>query len=311
LGDPPDGWDKLDPKTGAQIGIDKGFDYTPGRSLSEEMQAFVDSKAAKLPKELAASLTGELANLPSKLAFVEAKTAKAAGEWAVKANLVDYADYAGIKPEVANAFNKSLYDHLQEFPALRDNQKFIGTSQAQFARWREFEVARYIDRMKAANPNASPDFDFKKVAERYVKAKKVIGSYAHSWAQPDVSGIAVNKKFGSDVSMFERALQKDVEAKWHPIGADTVRSVVDHELAHQLDGLLGLHLDTEVISTYKQALSKGIKDEVSGYAGKNIKEFIAECWAESCNNPQPREFAKVIAAILRKRYADKYPGVRA
>jgi Phage Mu protein F like protein len=31
-GVPPEGWDTLDPKTGAPLGIDKGFDYAPGRT---------------------------------------------------------------------------------------------------------------------------------------------------------------------------------------------------------------------------------------------------------------------------------------
>lgn len=30
---PPHGWDSIDPKTGAPVGIDKGFDYAPGASL--------------------------------------------------------------------------------------------------------------------------------------------------------------------------------------------------------------------------------------------------------------------------------------
>ncbi|MDP3652458.1 MAG: phage minor head protein [Rhodoferax sp.] len=310
LGEPPAGWDKVDPKTGAPVGIDKGFDYVPGQSLVNEMHRLVETKVAKLPATLGQALADDAALILEKPVFVEAKTAKAAGEWAVKNNLADFADYTGIKPEVANAWNKSLFDHLQEFPALRPNQKFVGTCQAQFARWREFEIERYIARLKAANPGIDADFDFRPHAEKYVKAKKVEGSYAHSWAQADVSGIAVNRKYGADVELFQRSLKSDATAQWHPIGADTIRSVVDHELAHQLDNLLGLHLDTEVIEAYKTARLKGIKNEVSGYADKNIKEFIAECWAEACNNPQPREFASTIAGILRKRYADKFPDVR-
>lgn len=311
LGEPAADWKTINPKTGAPVGIDKGFDYAPGQSLADEMRRLVAVKVARLPANLGQALAEDVATAIARPVFVEAKTAKAAGEWAVKNNLVDFADYTGIKPEVANAWNKSLFEHLQEFPELRANQKFVGTSQAQFARWREFEIERYISRLKAANPTLPADFDFRVHAERYVKAKKVEGSYAHSWSQADVSGIAVNRKYGADVELFQRSLKSDAAAKWHPIGADTIRSVVDHELAHQLDNLLGLHLDAEVIQAYKAARLKGIKDEVSGYADKNIKEFIAECWAESCNNPQPREFANTIAGILRKRYADKFPGIRA
>lgn len=41
-GDPdkalPDGWDAIDPKTGAPVGIDKGWDYAPGATVSNAVQ---------------------------------------------------------------------------------------------------------------------------------------------------------------------------------------------------------------------------------------------------------------------------------
>jgi hypothetical protein len=62
-----------------------------------------------------------------------------------------------------------------------------------------------------------------------------------------------------------------------------------------------------MISAYKEAIARGIKEEVSSYAGKNIHEFIAECWAESFNSDSPRPFAASAAEIIRKRYSAKYP----
>lgn len=243
-------------------------------------------------------------NVPS---FQDQKTVKAAAKWAVDNNLADFADYSGIKPEVANAWNQSLFDHLQEFPALRANQKFVGTAQAQFARWREIEIQRYILQLQKANPHM-PGHNFRPHAESFVKAKKVDShTYAHSWMQKDVSGIAVNKAFGSDVSKFKSGLKSDVSTLYHPVGCDSIRFVVDHEMAHQLDGLLDLSIDNDVIVAYNQAKTIGIKTEVSGYANQDIGEFIAECWAESCNNPSPRTFAQKIAAIVRDRYHAKYP----
>lgn len=310
LDEPPAGWDKINPRTGAPAGIDKGFDYAPGASLQEEARRLIAAKAEKLPKVLGKALLDDTRAILDRPVFVEAKTAKAAGEWAMKNNLVDFADYAGIKPEVANAWNKSLFDHLQEFPELRANQKFTGTCQAQFARWREIEIERYVERLRLNNPQLPAGFDFKSIAEKAVKPMKVSEKYAHSWTQPDVSGVAVNKKYGADPGLFEQLLKRDVSQKWHPIGADTIRSVVDHELGHQLDALLGLQFDSEVVSAYKAAQLKGIKDEVSGYAAKNIKEYIAECWAEICNNPAPRADARAIGEIVRARYQSKFGSAR-
>lgn len=48
LGEPPVGWDAIDPKTGAQVGIDKGFDYTPGANTKASFQSFIDAKLIKL-----------------------------------------------------------------------------------------------------------------------------------------------------------------------------------------------------------------------------------------------------------------------
>ena len=56
LDEPPEGWNQLDPKTGAPAGIDKGFAYAPGASLQEEARLLVQAKAAKLPEPLAQAL---------------------------------------------------------------------------------------------------------------------------------------------------------------------------------------------------------------------------------------------------------------
>lgn len=142
-----------------------------------------------------------------------------------------------------------------------------------------------------------------KWAAARVRPKKVDGSaMAQSWSQQEAKGIAVNAKYGGDVAEFERVLAKSATTKWHPIGCDTIRSVADHEMGHQLDDLLRLDVDNEVKNLYNEAKKLGMKDEVSGYAATNIKEFIAECWSESCNNQSPRKFAKEIATIVRARY---------
>lgn len=53
---PPEGWDSLDSKTGAPPGIDKGWAYAPGASLTDETRRMVTEKAAKLPPSLKTDL---------------------------------------------------------------------------------------------------------------------------------------------------------------------------------------------------------------------------------------------------------------
>jgi len=60
LGEPPEGWDAIDPKTGAQVGIDKGFDHAPGAATDWSWQRFVDDKLLALDAPIGAVMWQEL-----------------------------------------------------------------------------------------------------------------------------------------------------------------------------------------------------------------------------------------------------------
>ena len=306
--EPPEGWDDIDEKTGAPAGIDKGWGYAPGASNTDDLKELARQKAKTLPAPLGKALEKDVAGALAKPAteFVEQKTAKAAAEWAVKNNLADYADYTGVKPEVANAFNRSLFDHLQEFPELRKQQQFVGTIQAQMKRWTDLERARWVRGELERDPNQPLD-RLKKWVNRKVPVPEVNAStIAHSSGMRDVKGIAVNVDYGSRADALKERIAATVATKFHPMGCDTFRSVADHELGHDLDRLLGLADDQEVIASYIEAVTGGIDDRVSRYAERNIYEYIAECWAESLNNPAPRADARAIAEIVRARYRSKF-----
>lgn len=301
------------PATGNVEGVDRGFAYAPGASVADELKAFATDKAGKLPapigKDFAADAAKALPGSPfAAVQFAEAKTAREAGAWAIKNNLVDHADYTGIKPEVANAINESLLAHLQEFPELRASQKFIGTAQAQMARHRENEIERYLETLRQYNNNRNIDHILRPIAESRIKMQKIDNRYAQASSQNDVAGIGVNRKWGADPEAFKRSLAMGVDERWHPVGTYTLRSVADHEFGHMLDFALNLRLDPEVIATYKEARAAGVEKEVSGYAATNIQEFIAECWGESINNPSPRPYAARIASLVRSRYRARFAG---
>jgi hypothetical protein len=63
-GDPdkplPPGWDRIDPKTGAPVGIDKGWGYAPGAAVAETISAIQD-KLPALPPLIADALRQHLA----------------------------------------------------------------------------------------------------------------------------------------------------------------------------------------------------------------------------------------------------------
>ena len=55
----PDGWDEIDPKTGAPKGIDRGWAYAPGASASDTIAAAAQ-KEAKLPGAISADFARSL-----------------------------------------------------------------------------------------------------------------------------------------------------------------------------------------------------------------------------------------------------------
>jgi len=63
----PDGWQKLDPKTGAPVGIDKGWAYAPGRSAANDIIAAVTGKVAAQPAEIGAALMDNVLANPDPL----------------------------------------------------------------------------------------------------------------------------------------------------------------------------------------------------------------------------------------------------
>lgn len=289
---------------------DRGFEGNPGKEAwTPDLSRYPDVLREKLEKSLPpvpAQQDVLAATAPTTLKVPEFKSVKEAESWAVKNDLVDYADFTGAKVEVVSEWLQSLADHIREFPALRQNQKFVGTCQAQIARWRKLEIDNMAAKLKAANPDRADDFA--KIAERYVPSKKVPSqTLAFSWSQKNVSGVSVNKRWAASPEEFKDALRRNVEVKFHPVGCDTIRSVVDHELGHQLDQLLALRVDQEIVTAYREAMAAGMTEQVSTYAETNIAEFIAECWAEALNNPAPREYARRTSNIIRSRYANQYP----
>jgi hypothetical protein len=54
--EPPAGWDTLDPKTGAPVGIDKGWAYAPGAHALRPLQDLIDAKLITLDAPIGAAM---------------------------------------------------------------------------------------------------------------------------------------------------------------------------------------------------------------------------------------------------------------
>lgn len=56
-----DGWQVIDPRTGAPKGIDKGWAYAPGETVTDTVTEAARARMAKLPDALAEALAAEIA----------------------------------------------------------------------------------------------------------------------------------------------------------------------------------------------------------------------------------------------------------
>jgi hypothetical protein len=191
---------------------------------------------------------------------------------------------------------------MQKFPELRKNMEFVGSAQEQARRYTEQErKKRFEDFVKQGISADKAEI----WAKKRVKTLKVdANTYAQSISDKPAAGISINEKFGKNPAALLKQLQKEVEAKFHPDGCDTIRSIADHEFGHQLDKLLDLRYDSSVNKIRK---SIGVmRLDVSSYASEDVGEFVAECWAEYLNNPAPRPIAKSIGNLIRSRYRAKF-----
>ncbi len=169
-------------------------------------------------------------------------------------------------------------------------------------------VQLYADDLRKRYPDYSEEMLIKLARKR---AGRTPGNvYAYSIGDPYTSGISVNSKWAKDIDKFVESLKSGVESRFHPVGCDTVRSVVDHELAHQLDDLLDIRKSDEFLTIIRNYLADdgNIADGLSRYAMESPAETIAEAWAEYLNNENPRELAQQIGDLIELKYKQEFGG---
>lgn len=250
------------------------------------------------------------------LKYRESKSIKEAEEYARNTLNIKNVSYKGCDLKTANEWNKGLYDNFRRFPELKKEFNFVGECYERNKLIKLETKEYYISLLKEKYPYAKNE-EIKEVAEKQVKdlmKNLTIGksTYAQSWS-PNHSffdrykGITVNKHWGKNSNEFTDMLKRDVDSKFHPIGCDTIRSVLDHEIGHQIDDLLGISNLKEIKELYEKHTNEELTEHISKYSWDNnnpnkYSEFIAEGWAEYCNNTNPREIAKTIGEIIEREY---------
>lgn len=112
-----------------------------------------------------------------------------------------------------------------------------------------------------------------------------------------LNGISINTDNAKDYMKLCQDLSAEERRGASPKGCDSVRYLINHEIAHQLDNCLQLSDDPEIIKEYIHHIQlSGVEqiENVCTYASTNIHEFIAEAWAESQCSSSPRRVARLI-----------------
>lgn len=251
-------------------------------------------------------------NLPREDGFKPATTIAEAEEYAKSLGLT--ANYKGVSLKTANAMNESFKRGIDFCGKVKQRLQMVGSGQEgnkalkkALTDW--YMNSKYADHYRQFGK--SEDY-IKKMASSWAsKSVGRIDSGTYAFARRldhsalgdmayQYAGIFVNNAW-ADYDKMTQSLINDVKSGFHPVGCDTVKSVFDHEMGHQLDYALGLNKDKDLMTYYRSLTNEDIRAGLSKYATKNEKEFIAEAYAEYLNNPEPRPIAQTVGQIIEER----------
>ncbi len=198
-------------------------------------------------------------------------------------------------------------------PAIKDELKMVGNAQ-KVNKALKAELTQYYEQeYRRLYPNSTSDW-YTKMAKKSarlpsVSQYEIAQARKYASSNPTVNiilekynGVFVNEQKGKDKESFKNSLKQCVQSGYHPIGCDTIASVFDHEVAHVIDNVLQLKSNIEMRELFHKYSRQEIEQGLSRYAieENKIGEFIAEGWAEYCNNPNPRKIAVEIGKIIEK-----------
>lgn len=122
----------------------------------------------------------------------------------------------------------------------------------------------------------------------------------------EYNGIAINECYASNNDTFNQYKIQEVQSKHKPVGCDTSRATVDHELGHEIDKLVNARNDDYIKELYNDMVKNGnARDNLSAYSETSVKEFIAEAYAEYRNNPVPRDYSLKVYERLIYLYSQR------
>ncbi len=246
-------------------------------------------------------------------AFVPAKTISQAEEYAKNKLGVQICSYKGIELDIANELNAVVQQGIILCPKIKENLNFIGSLNELNNLYEKDLIDFYFQQFHSSVPQLGNDrcLNMAKAFAERLKIKFDNKVYAISYKKINMAdervkiynkyaGVSINEVWGKDKNIILANVKKDVEDRWHPQGCDTIKSIFDHEIGHQLDYALNLRNNKHMINLYNSISKFNKSVGLSMYSNYSIKEFIAEGWTEYINNPYPRDIAMKIGKIIKK-----------
>ena len=316
-----------DPETGKTVQVDSRLTYENWKNIFvdktqtlDEWKENVALQATNAAGALNAGMQSGTMNMNQIRMFIPAKTISEAEDYARSVLGIPNVSYKGCDADTANAWNRGLHDAFSRFPELKKNFGFVGEVHERNAMLKPVLRQHYADdyRKRAAwLPPAQIDQLADAATRKTMKQLQVAkGTLAVSFSESrapfsDFRGVSVNREHGKDAKKFAQVLAKDVVSKFHPVGCDSIRSVLDHEIGHQLDNLLGIRDIQTIKDLFDSRSHAELSDSLSRYSWDNknrnrYAEMIAEAWAEYCNNPNPREIAKAVGKTIEAEYQKQF-----
>lgn len=234
--------------------------------------------------------------------------------------LVERVDFGNLDINTARDITFAIRETMEEFPELE--LRFVGSLQSRNDTLRQQLTDMYMQYYKQYNPEVPEDQLTVAVQRQVIEDMRGFepdyGTIAESLFVGDVNsysdsifsaynGITINEAYGGNYEHFIKTRKTDVDSGWKPENCFSPKATVDHELGHQIAKLVNAHKDDFIVEKYNEFMAMNENDRpsvLSGYAGKNIHEFIAEAWSEYKNNPKCRECAMSVAKRIEELYKE-------
>ena len=319
-------------------------DETPKQAMKRQWGVDIDRKKQERsePKKVEPQTKPPAPQNPTEkqtgqYVYKEAKDKQEAENYARKVLGVKNVNYGSLDTDYCNAINSAMSENLNSFPKLKEMVNTLGSIQGlnkdrqikYLAEKRgEIENLTYV-LLKKAELVYGPSYQnypggrkgleaslrkdvmnrFKKVVTQRASAGE-IAHYLLS-GNDSLNGMYFNESLRKK-DMVDKAMSRAAASKFHPEGATTAKSMIDHEFGHALEHYIIKELKkgkislsyTEIRHIYSGLSSKEICEGLSKYADGSLSEFIAEAYSEYRNNPNPRSIARNVGNLLQQAYKE-------